>query len=221
MENIVAVFLNHKGGVGKSSNSNILAQICNKVFGKTVLLNLDYDQPYREELTKGSNLNFVNVPESMKNLAINQIMESQGLDNVFIDSGGYTDTRVTDNMEYINTLVFPTMTDKGSWLMLNKMFDIYHDEIKTKKSIIIINRYENVNEYANTRKQIIKEVIEPRGLTKHIEIYGIKNSKVAKSVNDGISINEMLSKNNKHVYSNFISYNYKIIKKLKGIKDEK
>lgn len=206
-----------KGGVGKSTISSALAQTLKDImeYENVCILNFDIKQDYRKAFIPES-ISFATIDSSFGDgkLYLNEVMEENKIDVSILDTGGYDDPRVLENMDYINTLIFPTKTDSGSYLMLKEMFENeYKEHIRNTHNIILINQTdESIKQESFTyvKKQIIEQVINPLGLSEDVfDFVCLKKSRIPTSLNssvpsDRLTIQKILLKPNVQVYQPFL-----------------
>lgn len=210
----VLAIIGEKGGIGKSTTSNVLSQILNVMFNyeNVLYVNFDKKQQYREKIVPEP-IQFVSITDDIEDLQLNTIIEHYNINACVIDTGGFEDSRLIDNMKYIDTLIFPTMPDAGSYEMLGVMFNHYKEYIGKKQIIIVINNYDNshrLTNFENIKQIIIENYIENNGFdVKDFQFVGIKNSKVPLSLNainpkDKVTLKQILSKPNSSVYAPYL-----------------
>lgn len=226
---LCAAIVGGKGGVGKSTISNALAQTLKDIldYESVAIFNFDVKQDYRQAFVP-DHIPFITIDDEEGKLYLNDVVESIHMDAVILDTGGYDDPRVLENMDYINTLIFPTKTDSGSYLMLKEMFaNEYKEHIKDTHNIILINQTDDSikqESFNYVKKQIIEQIIKPLGLSEDMfDFVNLKKSRVPSSLNssvpeDRLTIQKILLKHNVQVYQTFLETFIEIAELIKNKK---
>lgn len=141
----IIVVKSHKGGVGKSTVSEILAD---SLPGKTVILNFDYYQQGRVETSHIPMLGISELDELSKNglIADNELpfelLAEDGFEYMVIDSGGYeTDNRLIKHMNDVNLFIYPTKSGDKDITALADTINYDKEHVNNLKSVIVLNDY--------------------------------------------------------------------------------
>ena len=184
MKNILIA--SYKGGVGKSTIANFLAE---KLRDATIF-NLDIYQD-NQDFNSSNTIN-ININENLNN----SLMRSKTVFNI-IDAGGFDDNRLYD----INTdlFIFVTRTDYRS---IKTTVDtaatlLNNSKSKKKKKVMfLINQYENEKEL-NTAIDILTQILEISNIVAD-DFYSVaikKSNAITTAINNKQSLEELYNQN--------------------------
>ncbi|SFP96238.1 ParA family protein [Hydrogenimonas thermophila] len=198
-----------KGGVGKSTIANFLAE----KLENSVILNLDLYQD-AEDFNSSYTINL------SKNQKIEEIKNQNEYDYIVVDAGGFDDERLSKTQ--IDLFIFPTRTDYRS---IKTTVDSATTILQNSKSVLknvmfIFNQYESEKEL-NSAVEILKTIINLSNIVADdFYFFGIKKSNAVKTAIDKkMSIKELMSSSKlaSHTYKSFNNMFDELAKEVKEI----
>jgi len=211
MGKIIAV-AGFKGGVGKSTISNFLAE----KLGDSTILNLDNYQDANDFNSSDS----VNLSQ---NDDILSAVKSKSSDFFIIDAGGFDDARLRSVK--LDLLILPTRTDYRSIKTtvdsaVTILNGLNYDDLPI---LFVINEYEKDNEL-DTSVEIVETVLGMSDIaTENLHLFAIKKSGAIKtSINKKMSLQELTENNRvayKSVNQQFEEFRDEVLEILGGVEN--
>ncbi len=180
---MVILVAGFKGGVGKSTIANFLAE----KFGGYVL-NLDIYQKARENYNSAPTI-FVGPDESLRD----KIKDS---DICVIDAGGFDDARLYDID--VDVFVFPTRTDANSIARtVDSVVTILNRSASKKKKVIfVMNEYQDEEEKKEATEDLMEILQKSEIPADDVYLSFVKRSKaIRRATRHGVGLGELLKSN--------------------------
>ena len=210
--------MGYKGGVGKTTISKLIGDLLVSEYKeKSIILNMDF---YQKKNIKIYSIEAKNID---KNESLN-LEEYKDYENVIIDCGGFSDSRVLKEIDKIDKIILPTKKGNLSFL---ELLTVIQDINTPKHILIIINDFvKNTEKEKNEQIELLKQMLKQISVKHKYDLMYFKHyetvtnlEKMNEETKKGFSIGDFIKKAKWMV--SFQIVKNEMIEIIKNVKEER